>query len=486
MRPTREAIAAGAVGVVLSLVGVGVASVVPVVGGALVFGAVLGGQARTAAAFRDTVAGLDVTVAPEQPAVPVETPTTLTVQVSRPPDAADIGVSVVVPTPVGADPISESERTLDLSPGDTAAEGSISVSFPVAGRYTLPRVKSSLVGSMGLFTETVRVGPETTLTVEPEQPSNVHLGKSGRRFGVYGEHQTEHGGEGLTPTGHRKYVSGDPASRIDWKATARLQEVYLTEFDIDASRRVHLLVDHRSRTDYGADGRRVLDVLREAALSVAVSVEATGDPIGLIGIGDDGLTRLFAARRTPEQNLQIRAWLQEVRPTSARAPSSSGLRNPETARRVGDLLANDTSAFARRVRPFVDESAAYIEPIERNPLYAAIERVRKTSPGDRLYVVLTDDRDRETLIEALRFATRGGDSALVLLAPTALFEPNGLADLDGTYERYVEFESFRRRLEEQTNVTALEVAPADRISAVLKAGGSRPEAGAPQPDGGVR
>jgi len=51
-----------------------------------------------------------------------------------------------------------------------------------------------------------------------------------------------------------------------------------------------------------------------------------------------------------------------------------------------------------------------------------------------------------------------------------LYEPGGLADLERAYDRYLAFEEFRRELAKLDGVTALEVGPADRLSAVLEAG----------------
>jgi len=58
-----------------------------------------------------------------------------------------------------------------------------------------------------------------------------------------------------------------------------------------------------------------------------------------------------------------------------------------------------------------------------------------------------------------------------------LYEPGGLADLERAYDRYLAFEEFRRELAKLDGVTALEVGPADRLSAVLEAGRSRSRGG---------
>lgn len=60
----------------------------------------------------------------------------------------------------------------------------------------------------------------------------------------------------------------------------------------------------------------------------------------------------------------------------------------------------------------------------------------------------------------------------------ALFQPGGLANLDVAYDRYVEFEELRHELSRPDGVMAYEVAPGDRLGAVLSAGRGRRRHGA--------
>ncbi|RZV10921.1 hypothetical protein BDK88_2132 [Natrinema hispanicum] len=80
-------------------------------------------------------------------------------------------------------------------------------------------------------------------------------------------------------------------------------------------------------------------------------------------------------------------------------------------------------------------------------------------------VICTDDSRPAELRETVSLARQGGNEVLVLLAPSVLYEPGGLADIEQAYDRYVEFEEFRRELARIDNVTALEVGPTDRLSA---------------------
>jgi hypothetical protein len=48
-----------------------------------------------------------------------------------------------------------------------------------------------------------------------------------------------------------------------------------------------------------------------------------------------------------------------------------------------------------------------------------------------------------------------------------LYEPGGLDDLERAYERYLGFEEFRTSLARLDRVSAFEVAPGDRLDAVI-------------------
>lgn len=54
-----------------------------------------------------------------------------------------------------------------------------------------------------------------------------------------------------------------------------------------------------------------------------------------------------------------------------------------------------------------------------------------------------------------------------------------LANLDAPYDRYVEFEELRHELSRPDGVMAYEVAPGDRLEAVLSAGQRRRRPGTP-------
>ncbi|MFC7019236.1 MULTISPECIES: hypothetical protein [Haloarcula] len=62
---------------------------------------------------------------------------------------------------------------------------------------------------------------------------------------------------------------------------------------------------------------------------------------------------------------------------------------------------------------------------------------------------------------------------VVFLTPSVLYDLDTLGDLDDAYRRYTAFEEFRRELAALERVSAFEVGPSDRLSAVLSAGNQR-------------
>jgi hypothetical protein len=147
--------------------------------------------------------------------------------------------------------------------------------------------------------------------------------------------------------------------------------------------------------------------------------------------------------------------------------------SPAKARYALATLDGDQSAFARRLRPFYAERQLYLERFGTRPLYSAVRTAIAHEQSPVFTVLCTDDSAPTELVETAKTASQNRSAVLVLLAPTVLYEQGGLSDVERAYERYVAFEELRRDLSRLDGVTALEVGPGDRLSAVLAAGRDR-------------
>ena len=85
------------------------------------------------------------------------------------------------------------------------------------------------------------------------------------------------------PSGLREYRPGDPARRIDWKATARRDAVFVRTFDPSVSQRVVILVEcNTSDVDRWNNRTDFLEDAITGAASVAVRAIETGCAVGVV------------------------------------------------------------------------------------------------------------------------------------------------------------------------------------------------------------
>ncbi|WP_459191550.1 DUF58 domain-containing protein [Halosimplex sp. J119] len=434
-------------------------------------------QYRFVAALRETAASLEVSQRSSTARTVTDAATYLTVT-AQSESASSLALTVDPDPPVAADGTVE---TLRLKPGGTDVEGTYEFTWPVAGTFRIGAPTVTARDPLGLFEQRLRPSTEQpAVTVEARRPQTVHVGEGGDPITAgFGEHESGQAGRGLEPAEVRKYVAGDAARRIDWKATARLNETHVREFTSQTDRETHLVVDHRAGTAGGPPGESKLDYARHVALAFVDHAEEASERIGCQTVGDEGLTGLFEPRTGLEHLRQIRRHLNAITPTgpaetgdagsdrsARRVRESSTPTAPERVRVTGQRLAGDDSAFASGVGPFFDRPDAYVRTISDRPLFRAVETAPPRVAGSQWTIIVTDDERRTELREAVKLASDRGP-VLVFMTPTALFRPGGLENLDAAYDAYLDFEEFRRDLTSLPGVTAFEVGPADRLSTVL-------------------
>lgn len=407
-----------------------------------------------------------------QDRIVAERETTATLSLSLPsPSELDI-VAELVP-PRSASGTTREERTAHLERGDSHASTVVTVEWPVAGSYEFAAPKLALTDSLGLFSESLSRGPTPTMVVEPRGPTNVHVGEGGDQLMIaYGERQSGRRDAGLDPGELREYVPGDAAGRIDWKATARMSEPYVREYEVETDRVTALVVDHRATMDEGQTGETKLDYARQVALTFVDSVREFNDPLGYYTVGNGGTTE----RRQPaNQYALIKRRLRDLQPTGADSEEHAErheIASPGAARSAAGRL-DGTSAFETTLQPYFATATTYVERIENDPLFETAQTMHARLSGTVWTILFTDDTHRAEVRETVKLARRSGGRVLVFLTPTVLFEPGGLADLEAAYERYRSFESFRRELARLEGVSAFEVGPGDRLDAVLSSGRRR-------------
>lgn len=337
--------------------------------------------------------------------------------------------------------------------------------FPVAGRFSAPPVDLEFSDPSGLYTETLAVGDQASVTVDPSAPRDAAVFAGGDRIGVgYGDHEAERGSGGLDPGELRQYQPGDPTNRIDWNATARLGDPHVREFTTDTDRDTLLFLDHRSTLTDGPQGRTQFDYLREIALWLVAHARDLGDPLGLYTIGDDGLTTRTPLTTGSDHYRRLEHRLHDLTPTDGTRTRGHRYTSGERHDRAGRLT--DDSAFARTLQPYLQHAEAYVERVEDDPLFRTVTTTLDRTTGTPWVVVLTDDTHRAELHETVRAARRRDAPVTAFVSPDALFTPQGLTDADAAYAGYTDFLEYRNTLTGQHTRT-YEVAPGDRLDTIL-------------------
>lgn len=408
------------------------------------------------AAFMSAIGRFDRDLTVEQTVVPATT-------------AIDRSVSVIVETEA---PTADLDATVRARPspgirvsGATEARVGEPIEFevdvPAAGMYRLRPPEVTVTDRAGLFTERFTRGSTETITVEEQPEQTVHIGQGGEDLTqAFGDHPSKATGSGLVPAKLRKYEPSTSALRIDWKATARLTDTYVREFETEKTIETVFVVDQRAHLGMGREDETPLDYLRAAALGYLGVVQELRDPIGCYLVGDGDATRVLDPTSSDRGYELVQRRLHGLRAEAGHKPTV----RPTSLRRRGATALDPATGFGRTLRPYVDtQSVADLE----DPFLTAV-RMATRNHGEIQLVLFTDDADRTAIRDAVATAHQENHTVLVFLTPTVLFEPGGLADLESAYERYREFERFRRNLSRNSRVHAFEVAPRARIETILR------------------
>ncbi len=109
-----------------------------------------------------------------------------------------------------------------------------------------------------------------------------------------GEQSSSSTGHGMIFEDHKKYVPGDDIRKVDWKAYARTDELFIKRFEEEKSVTVHILVDRSSSMDYGEENK--YDYASKLGLAMAYMVSNTNDRFRL-SVFSETITDISSARR---------------------------------------------------------------------------------------------------------------------------------------------------------------------------------------------
>ncbi|MFZ7089051.1 DUF58 domain-containing protein [Curtobacterium sp. RRHDQ10] len=187
--------------------------------------------------------------------------------------------------------------TVDVPPGERRATPERFLPFR-RGRRRTAGVAIRAVGPLGLAARQRVVAAPGELVVTPPFLARRHLASRLVRLReLDGQTTLQLRGHGTEFDSLRDYVRGDDVRSIDWRATARRQDLVVRTWRPERDRRVIVVVDS-GRASAGRIGDEPrLDTFIEAALLVAALAAAAGDRVDLVVLDDVVRGRVHGATR---------------------------------------------------------------------------------------------------------------------------------------------------------------------------------------------
>ena len=187
---------------------------------------------------------------------------------------------------------------LDLPPGERRRV--VTTLLPTRrGDRLADRVTLRAWGPLRLAARQASVSVPGTLRVLPPFTSRKHLpSKLARLRELDGRASVRVRGQGTEFDSLREYVVGDDVRSIDWRATARRQQVVVRTWRPERDRRVLLVLD-TSRTSAARVGDAPrLDAAMDAALLLAALASRAGDRVDLVAVDRRVRARVSGATGT--------------------------------------------------------------------------------------------------------------------------------------------------------------------------------------------
>ncbi|PZE68066.1 DUF58 domain-containing protein [Curtobacterium sp. MCBD17_021] len=167
------------------------------------------------------------------------------------------------------------------------------------GRRTTAGVALRAAGPLGLAARQRVVAAPDELVVTPPFRSRRHLpSRLARLRELDGETTLQLRGHGTEFDSLRDYVRGDDVRSIDWRATARRQDLVVRTWRPERDRRVVVVVDAGRAGAGRVDDEPRLDTAIETALLVGALAAAAGDRVDLVVLDDVVRGRVHGATRS--------------------------------------------------------------------------------------------------------------------------------------------------------------------------------------------
>ena len=204
---------------------------------------------------------------------------TVTVLTAEP--APMVEVVTVLPPPLE---VAEGNNRTVLSV-KSGRETSWSFTFecPARGRFDLGTILIRSWDRSGLSVVEDRHSARKLISVYPSVERIQHVPQPTRAKFSFGNYVSPRLGDGIVPGEIRPFLAGDRTRHINWRASLRRQQLYVTQFHEERNADIILLLDTFSNT--GAPPSSTVDVSVRAAAALANAYLKRKDRVGFLEFG---------------------------------------------------------------------------------------------------------------------------------------------------------------------------------------------------------
>jgi uncharacterized protein (DUF58 family) len=242
---------------------------------------------------------------------------------------------------------------------------SFDVICPVRGRFDLGTLYIRTWDRSGLNVVETRQAVPQPISVYPFVERVRHVPRPTRTQYSFGNYVSPRMGEGIEPGEIRPFLPGDRTRHINWRASLRRQQLYVTQFHEERNADVVLLLD--TLCDTGASPYSTLDLSVRAGAALANAYLTRKDRVGFVEFG---------------------AFLRWI--------------DPATGRRQGEVLAEGLLPAATHF--------SYVVPrLDRLPMRAL--------PREALVVSISPLLDERFAKAVIDLAARGFDVVVLAVSP---------------------------------------------------------------------
>ncbi|NIU84077.1 MAG: DUF58 domain-containing protein [Candidatus Thorarchaeota archaeon] len=183
-------------------------------------------------------------------------------------------------------------------PPNTKAEFSYVITSPVRGEYELGPVYLGFQDRAGLFVQEEEINSRQKIVVYPRYESVRRMEYIRKAKGglLMGEHRVIEKGQGYDFSRLRQYLPSDDIRLVDWKASARMNDLIVREYRKEKNIRMYILLDISRSMGYGKRDLTKLDYMVRAATFLAYMANRSGDDFGLLTYSDKPYTFIPAKR----------------------------------------------------------------------------------------------------------------------------------------------------------------------------------------------